>query len=50
MNASLQRLRMTSVDLLQIHNLAGVDVMLPLAPQVEGRGQDPLHRHLDVQR
>ncbi len=30
MNASLQRLRMTSVDLLQIHNLAGVDVMLPL--------------------
>jgi aryl-alcohol dehydrogenase-like predicted oxidoreductase len=30
MNASLQRLRMPSVDLLQIHNLAGVDVMLPL--------------------
>lgn len=30
MNASLKRLRMDSVDLLQIHNLAGVDVMLPL--------------------
>lgn len=30
MNASLQRLKMSSVDLLQIHNLAGVDVMLPL--------------------
>jgi aryl-alcohol dehydrogenase-like predicted oxidoreductase len=30
MNASLQRLRMPSVDLLQIHNLAGVDAMLPL--------------------
>ena len=30
MNASLQRLRTTSVDLLQIHNLAGVDAMLPV--------------------
>lgn len=30
MNASLERLRMTSVDLLQIHNLAGVDEMLPV--------------------
>ncbi len=30
MNASLQRLRMPSVDLLQIHNLAGVDEMLPV--------------------
>lgn len=30
MNASLQRLRMPSVDLLQIHNLAGVDAVLPL--------------------
>lgn len=30
MNGSLKRLRMESVDLLQIHNLAGVDVMLPL--------------------
>jgi aryl-alcohol dehydrogenase-like predicted oxidoreductase len=30
MNASLKRLKMDSVDLLQIHNLAGTDVMLPL--------------------
>jgi aryl-alcohol dehydrogenase-like predicted oxidoreductase len=30
MNESLKRLRMDSVDLLQIHNLAGVDAMLPL--------------------
>ena len=30
MNASLQRLRMPSVDLMQIHNLAGVDAVLPL--------------------
>lgn len=30
MNASLERLRMPSVDLLQIHNLAGVDEMLPV--------------------
>ena len=30
MNASLQRLKMPSVDLLQIHNLGGVDAMLPL--------------------
>ncbi|HYK02661.1 MAG TPA: aldo/keto reductase [Thermoanaerobaculia bacterium] len=29
MNASLKRLRMNSVDLLQIHNLNGVDLMLP---------------------
>ena len=30
MNASLERLHVKSVDLLQIHNLAGVDVMLPI--------------------
>ena len=30
MNESLRRLRTDSVDLLQVHNLAGVDVMLPL--------------------
>ncbi|HEX6100869.1 MAG TPA: aldo/keto reductase [Thermoanaerobaculia bacterium] len=39
MNASLQRLRTSSVDLLQIHNLAGVDVMLPLLRQWKEEGK-----------
>jgi aryl-alcohol dehydrogenase-like predicted oxidoreductase len=39
MNASLQRLRVPSVDLLQIHNLAGVDVMLPLVRKWKDEGK-----------
>lgn len=39
MNASLQRLRMPSVDLLQIHNLAGVDVMLPIVRKWKDDGK-----------
>jgi aryl-alcohol dehydrogenase-like predicted oxidoreductase len=39
MNASLQRLRTSSVDLLQIHNLAGVDVMLPLLRKWKEEGK-----------
>lgn len=39
MNASLQRLRVPSVDLLQIHNLAGVDVMLPLVRKWKDDGK-----------
>lgn len=39
MNASLQRLRMPGVDLLQIHNLAGVDAMLPLIRKWKDEGK-----------
>lgn len=39
MNASLERLRVPSVDLLQIHNLAGVDVMLPLVRRRREEGK-----------
>jgi aryl-alcohol dehydrogenase-like predicted oxidoreductase len=39
MNASLQRLKMPSVDLLQIHNLAGVDVMLPVVRKWKDDGK-----------
>ncbi len=39
MNTSLQRLRVPSVDLLQIHNLAGVDVMLPLLRKWKDEGK-----------
>lgn len=39
MNASLQRLRTPSVDLLQIHNLAGVDAMLPLLRKWKDEGK-----------
>jgi aryl-alcohol dehydrogenase-like predicted oxidoreductase len=39
MNASLKRLRVPSVDLLQIHNLAGVDVMLPLLRKWKDEGK-----------
>lgn len=39
MNASLQRLKVKSVDLLQIHNLGGVDVMLPLVRKWKDEGK-----------
>lgn len=39
MNASLTRLRMPSVDLLQIHNLAGAGVMLPVLRRWKEEGK-----------
>lgn len=39
MNASLARLRTKRVDLLQIHNLAGVDVMLPIVRRWRDEGR-----------
>ncbi|HEY0370887.1 MAG TPA: aldo/keto reductase [Thermoanaerobaculia bacterium] len=39
MNASLGRLKMKSVDLLQIHNLGGVEVMLPLVRKWKDEGK-----------
>jgi aryl-alcohol dehydrogenase-like predicted oxidoreductase len=39
MNASLRRLRTDRVDLLQIHNLAGVGVMLPLLRKWKEEGR-----------
>lgn len=39
MNASLARLKTSSVDLLQIHNLGGVDVMLPLVRKWKDDGK-----------
>lgn len=39
MNASLARLRTKRVDLLQIHNLAGVDVMLPIVRRWKDEGR-----------
>lgn len=39
MEGSLKRLRMDKVDLLQIHNLAGVEVMLPLLRKWKEEGR-----------
>ena len=39
MNASLKRLHTDKLDLLQIHNLAGVDVMLPLLRKWKDEGR-----------
>lgn len=39
MNASLARLRTKRVDLMQIHNLAGVDVMLPIVRRWKDEGR-----------
>jgi len=39
MEGSLERLKTKSVDLLQIHNLAGVDVMLPLLRKWKEEGK-----------
>ncbi len=47
---SLMRLRTTKIDLLQVHNLDGVEALLPLLQQWKQAGKDPLHRHHHLAR
>lgn len=45
MNASLERLRVEHLDLLQVHNLAGVEAVLPLVQEWKDSGRA---RHIGV--
>ncbi len=48
LSRSLERLRTQRIDLLQVHNLDGVDELMPAASTMEAGRQDTLYRHHHV--